>query len=583
MNIIGIGAHFHDASCCLLQNAKMVAAAQEERFSRIKHDPVIPGNAFRYCLREAGLSVRDIDCVAYYENPRRKLGRQLWTLMPRAHELSNVLLRLDPLAAEREIRELLGYEGRIVFVDHHAAHAASSFFFSGFAEAAILTVDGVGEWTCGTYGWGLGPQINIFEEVRFPHSLGLLYSMITDYLGFAVNDGEYKVMGLAPYGRPIYTDKIRTLAESGDKGQYRLNLKYFDFQRLDRMYSDELLALFGKAARQPREEIEQFHQDVARSLQFVLEEMLLDKSAYLQRETGSGNLCMAGGVALNCVANGRILRDGPFERLFVPPAASDAGGATGAAALAHYQLDKSVAVAPLKSDYLGPQFGYEDARQIVAASGVPADDYHGREAELLDATAYRLARGKVVGWFHGRMEFGPRALGARSILADPRGADMRTRINKLVKKRESFRPFAPVVLESEAAEHFDLDHPSPYMLETCQVRSRLDLPAITHLDGSARVQTLTEAANPRFAGLLMAFYRSTGCPILLNTSFNMNDEPIVCTPANAFACFLRSEIDALVLEDFILDRPSNSAFPSLLRMMPGQANSAVNHHVYAMF
>lgn len=583
-NIIGIAAHFHDASCCLLKDGKLIAAAQEERFSRVKHDPGIPKNSFRYCLAEGGLDVSKIDCIAYYEDPRQKVSRQLWTMLSRLDENPDILLRLDPTRAEREIREILGYEGQIEFTDHHSAHAASSFFFSGFPEAAIMTVDGVGEWSAGSYGYGHGRYISWFENVRFPHSMGLLYSTITSYLGFSVNDGEYKVMGLAPYGKPIYTDRVRALVQAGEKGQYRLNLKYFDFQNPDRMYSEELVQLFGQPARDSEAEITGFHQDVARSLQVILEEILLSKAFYLHERTASSNLCMAGGVALNCVANSKILKAGPFKRLYVQPAANDAGGALGAAALAHYRLGEPTAVGKLEHDYLGPVFSYGQIQKIIAASGLPAFDYHGDEQGLLKATVDRLAAAKVVGWFQGRMEFGPRALGARSILADPRDEGMRERINKLVKKREAFRPFAPAVLESRARSHFQLNHPSPFMLETSQVISTLDLPAITHVDGSARVQTVNESTNPRFAKLLLEFEQKTSCPILLNTSFNMRDEPIVCTPADALVCFMRSEIDSLVIGDFILDRPSESSlFPWLFRTMEQNQNSAITHRVYTMF
>jgi carbamoyltransferase len=583
-NIVGVSAHFHDAACCLLRDGRIVAAAQEERFSRIKHDPRVPQFAFRYCLTEGGIDVSEVDCLAYYENPRKKVGRQIWTLLPHLNGNAERLLRLDPNRAESEIREILGYEGPIEFVEHHQAHAASSFFYSGFREAAVMTVDGVGEWATGTYGYGRERDLTIFEEVHFPHSLGLLYSMMTNYLGFSVNDGEYKVMGLAPYGRPAYADRVRRLVRAGENGQYYLDLKYFDFQRHDRMYSDELVELFGRAARQKESEILGFHQDVARSLQFVLEEILLEKANYLYGKTGSENLCLAGGVALNCVANRRILKDGPFRRLFVQPAANDAGGAFGAAALAHYRLNETGVTAKLEHDYLGPAFSNDEVRRVIQASGLSSEDYSGGEDDLIEAAAKRLADQKVVGWFHGRMEFGPRALGARSILADPRNGGMRERINALVKKREAFRPFAPAVLESRAHEYFELDHPSPFMIETSQVKSGLDLPAITHVDGSARVQTVSELTNSRFARLLSAFERRTGCPILLNTSFNMRDEPIVCTPADALICFLRSEIDSLVVEDFILDRPpAGSKFPWLFRTLEGRHDSPISHKVYTMF
>ncbi len=550
MNVIGISAYYHESACCLLQDGRLVAAAEEERFSRIKHDPGLPVAAFRFCLDAGGIGIDDIDCVAFYESPSKKLARQLWT---GRHPGDRPWL--DPLRPVREIRELLGYEGPLETFDHHLSHAASSFFYSGFRDAAILTVDGVGEWATTTYGRGAGGEIELFEEVEFPDSLGLFYSAITAYLGFAVNSGEYKVMGLAPYGEGRYLDAMRSLVRSGPEGQYSLDLEYFDFVAGRRMFTDRLADLLGGPPRAAEAEITPFHRDVARSAQLRLEEILLEKVRYLHDRAGSRALCMAGGVALNCVANGRILREGPFERLFVQPAAGDAGGCLGAAALAHRKLG---GVRPgsrrLAHVYLGPRFSAASIAEQLEAAGIQALDLRGREADLLEATVDRLAAGKVVGWFHGAMEFGPRALGARSIVADPRDPTMRERLNRLVKRREAFRPFAPSVLLGHAAAHFDLDHPSPFMLETCAVRSPLDIPAVTHVDGSARPQTVDPAEAPRYAALLQAFYRRTGCPLLVNTSFNVRDEPIVCSPGDALACMVATDIDALVIEDFLIDR-----------------------------
>lgn len=553
-NIVGISAYYHDSACCLLQDGALVAAAQEERFSRLKHDKNIPKNAFRYCLEQGGLNIQDIDCVAYYESPAKKLARQLW--MDAGGVQRRILEQTWSSARkpEADIREALGYDGPVELFEHHPSHAASSYYYSGFDDAAILTVDGVGEWATTTYGRGCGKDIEIFEEVHFPDSLGLLYSTITNFLGFAVNDGEYKVMGLAPYGRPVYVDKIRALLESASQGQYRLALEHFDFLSSETMFSDVLPLFLGHPPRRRGSEILPFHQDLARSLQVVIEECLIEKAAYLWKRTGSENLCMAGGVALNCVANGRISREGHFKRLFVQPAAGDAGTSLGAAALAYVKYtDTRPAGLQMDTAGLGPGYSPLEVLKTLAAICRPAD-FRGRESELVAATADRLAAGKVVGWFQGRMEFGPRALGARSILADPRNHGMRDLINSRVKKREEFRPFAPAVLLEKADQHFHLTHPSPFMLETCQVRSPIDLPAITHVDGSARVQTVDRRVSPRFAHLLDAFERRTDCPILLNTSFNMRDEPIVCTPAEAIICFLRSGIEALVIEDFIVDR-----------------------------
>ncbi|MBO9729954.1 MAG: carbamoyltransferase [Chitinophaga sp.] len=556
MNIIGISAFFHDAACCLLQDGQLKAAAEEERFSRIKADPSLPVKAFRYCLQEGGLSVADVDCIAYYEDPQKKLARQLWSGM--LGNTPDLLKRLEPGMVGKRIREMLGYEGPIHYADHHQAHAASSYFFSGFKEAAILTVDGVGEWATTTYGIGKGTRLSILEEVQFPDSIGLLYSTITSYLGFEVNEGEYKVMGLAPYGQPIYTDKIWQLIQSGENGQYSLNMAYFGFLQENRMYTCELEALMGKPARMRGDSVEQFHQDVARSLQVVLEELLLAKVNYLHQQTGSENLCMSGGVALNCVANGKIRAKGPFKDLFVQPAANDAGGAIGAAALAHFSLRAdSPPMSPLQHVYLGPSFSGNEVARLLDSTSLQYQDFRGNREGLLAATAEKISEGKVIGWFQGRMEFGPRSLGARSIIADPRNEQMRDRINQMVKKREGFRPFAPAVLDKKMKEHFNIDHYSPFMLETCQVKSALPLPAITHVDGSARLQTVHRERNERFYQLLEAFDRLTGCPILLNTSFNVKGEPIVCSPEDAIKCFILTDIDTLVIEDFIVDRASN--------------------------
>jgi carbamoyltransferase len=481
---------------------------------------------------------------------------------------------------------VLGYDGPIEYVGHHEAHAASTFYYSGFKEAAILTVDGVGEWDTTSFGRGRDDDLEILETVEFPHSIGLLYSTITGYLGFEVNEGEYKVMGLAPYGKPRYVDLIRKLIINQPGGQYLLDLRYFDFTSFQRMYSGEMLSLFGHPPRQPRTEILDFHKDLARSLQYLLEEILMEKVKYLYELTGMENLCMAGGVALNCVANGRIKREGPFKRMFIQPAAGDSGGALGAAAIAHKRLTngKTESLSTFRHAYLGPAFSSEEVASFVESTGIRAQDFRDREAELLEAVARALSAGKIVGWFHGRMEFGPRALGARSILADPRGATTQDRINSIIKQRESFRPFAPAVLEDRVAAHFDLDHPSRYMLETCQVKSPIKLPAITHVDGSARVQTVDGDTNPRFARLLRAFERLTGCPILLNTSFNLNYEPIVCTPTDALICFIRSGLDVLVLEDYIIDRSAISPASQMLLRKSAQARpNAITFDTYTLF
>lgn len=591
MNIIGISAGYHDSACSLISDGALVAAVEEERFSRVKNDRALPRQAFRYCLRAGGLSIADIDCVAYYEDPALKLGRQVWmSLLPelgaeRRQTLVRRLLRPPP---QNAIRQVLGYEGPIETVNHHLSHAASSYFCSGYEEAAILTVDGVGDWPTTTYSRARGLHIERLESVDFPDSLGLFYSAVTAYLGFEVNEGEYKIMGLAPYGKPAYLEQLRQTIAPGSDGQYRLDMKYYGFMHEDRMYSDEFAALLGRPPRTPGSPLEQFHSDVARSAQVLLEEVLLAKVRYLHERAPSENLCMAGGVALNVAANGRILREGPFKRLFVQPAAGDAGAAVGAAAAAYARnTARRPLQAPLRNVLLGPSVESEEIRRLLEGSTAQFEDFRHREPELLGCVVEHLLAGKVIGWFHGRCEFGPRALGARSILADPRRPEMRDRINASVKKRESFRPFAPSVLEEEQSRHFDLRHSSPFMLETCQVTSALELPAITHVDGSARVHTVSAADNPRFWRLLQEFHRRSGCPILLNTSFNMRGEPIVCNAVDALACFAASSIDILVLEDFVLDRHCISPLWELMTQRRNAvleaAGESVGHLVYTFF
>lgn len=584
-NVVGLSAFYHDSASALLRDGRLIAAVSEERFSRKKYDQSLPRHAFRYCLREAGLTLADLDAVAYYEDPYEKLERQIAMLLPGLPEDWRLLQRLDPSRPESQIRDVLGCECPVHVVKHHEAHAASAFYFSGFPEAALFTADGVGEWATTTSGRAsIQDGIELLDWIEFPHSLGLFYSVLTSYLGFGVNDGEYKVMGLAPYGQPRFVEQLERLIELDAAGRYRLNAEYFDFRSSARMYSDELPALLGHPPRTRDSEILSFHEDVARSTQVLLERVLLAQIRALHDRVPLDALCMAGGVALNCVANAAIRKDGPFKYIFVQPAAGDAGGALGAAALAHVALsgEKSVG-GRLEHACWGPGYTTADVESLLAALNIQAADFRGNEHALLAETADRLARGQVVGWFHGRMEFGPRALGARSILADPRDAGMRDRINALVKKREAFRPFAPAVPWAHAREHFAIDHPSPFMLETCQVISPLALPAITHVDGSARVQTVDPVTNPRFAALLEMFAGKTGCPILLNTSFNMKDEPIVCTPVDAFMCFVRADIDALVLEEFIMDRGClGSARKALINAEVPLNASMVTNKIYTL-
>ncbi|MFE9423844.1 carbamoyltransferase [Kitasatospora sp. NPDC006697] len=583
--VVGISAHFHDAACAVLVGGELVAAAHEERFTRVKQDPSLPRNALRECLRTAGLTIADVDRVAYYEDPVKKLDRQLWQALPMLPDTRPEALHgLDADRPLREIRELLGFDGPVEIVDHHLSHAASAYYYSGFPDSAVLTVDAVGEWTTTAWGRGEGADLELLADVEFPHSLGLLYSTITGHLGFEVNEGEYKVMGLAPYGEPRYADRVRQLIEVTPEGSFRLDLRYFDFANSRTMASPALTELLGIAPREPESRLDQVHSDLARSLQLVTEEVLLALAARARRLTGSDRLCMAGGVALNVVAVRRIVEEGPFREVFVQPAAGDAGGSLGAAAVAHRRLTgQRPAQGRMRSALLGPGHSPDEVARTLAAAGDRGfHDFRGREEDLLAAVADRLAEGKVVGWFHGRTEFGPRALGGRSILADPRRPDMRDRINASVKMREAFRPFAPAVLAEQASEHFRLDHESPFMLETCEVVSEHDLPAVTHVDRSARVQTVTEQANGRFYRLVKAFEARTGCPVVLNTSFNLRGEPIVQTAEDALLCFVRSAIDCLVLEDFVIDRADlPQAWHSWFGDTRPRTSSTVSHSVYS--
>lgn len=555
MNIIGISAHYHDSAAALLVDGELVAAAQEERFSRVKNDAAIPLSAFRFCLDQAGLNIDDIDALAYYENPAKKLERQLsMGILPLLRH-PQAALKLDSGRAEREIRELLGYAGILDFHDHHQSHAASAFFPSGYEEAAILVADGVGEWTALSYGTGRGSQIELFEEVSYPDSLGLFYSAMTAYLGFEVNEGEYKVMGLAAFGQPSLTDRVRHLLHSDGCGGIRLSRDYFRFDVDSFIDADRLATLLGSPPRAGGTPIRDFDRDLAASVQAVLEEVLLEKVRYLHRWTGMRDLCMAGGVALNCVANNRILQEGPFERLFVQPAAGDAGTALGAALLSHAQrTGRRGGPQPLASVFLGRSFGSPDIRRLFSNAEIPVRDYGGDRPALERDVADRIACGEVIGWLRGQAEFGPRSLGARSILADPRRAENKDRVNLAVKRREPFRPFAPAVLREHAADLFRLDVPSPFMLLAVPTHDPAAVPACIHVDGTARVQTVDPESCPNLHGLLQAFLERTGCPVLINTSFNLRGEPIVDTPLDALATFLRCDIDCLVLEDLMIDK-----------------------------
>jgi len=558
VKVLGISCFYHDSAAALLCDGELVAAAHEERFTRKRHDPDVPVEAVKYCLQEAGLSIGDIDYVAFYDKPFVKFERILMTYLatfPRSlpsFSKSIPIWLKEKLWVPRVIHDKIGFEGEVLFAEHHQSHAASAFLPSPFEEAAILTCDGVGEWATTTQGVGRGNQFELVKEIRFPHSLGLLYSAFTYYLGFKVNSAEYKVMGAAPYGDPKYVDQIfDALIDTREDGSFRLNMKYFAYDYGLTMTNRKFDELFGQPRRDSESEMEQFHWDMAASVQRVVEEIMLRIVRDLHQRTGMKNLCMAGGVALNCVSNGRIIREGPFENLWVQPAAGDAGGALGAELF----VDNCVLDNPRKTRmdhaFWGPSYSDEAIRSYLDARGViyrslPRD-------EMIAETARRLSDDQaVVGWFQGRLEWGPRSLGSRSILADARNQENWKRVNLKIKFRESFRPFAPAVLAEKASEWFDIDRESPYMLLVCQVQEGKNIPAVTHVDGSARLQTVTRESQPEFYDLLSQFDEKTGCPVLINTSFNVRGEPIVCTPDDAYLCFMRTQMDVLVLGNQIL-------------------------------
>jgi carbamoyltransferase len=595
INILGISAFYHDSAACLVQDGEIVAAASEERFTRRKGDASFPTHAVEYALREGGIGVGDLDFVGFYDKPLLKFERILEAYLARAPRGFASFLKAGPLwikeklYQEKQLRAALGdYDGELLFSEHHESHAASAFFPSPFSEAAILTIDGVGEWATASIGVGRGNDIELLREMHWPDSLGLLYSAFTYYAGFKVNSGEYKLMGLAPYGEPRYVELIyRHLVELHDDGSFRLHQKYFDYVSGLTMTSPAFHALFGGPPRTPESRLTQKEMDLARSVQQVCEEIVMRMAHTAHRETGLDDLCLAGGVALNCVANGELLRRGPFRRLWIQPAAGDAGGALGVAQLVWHRhcqqprrLPESGACTAdsMKGAYLGPSFGDEEIEAALDDAGATytrLDRY-----ELLERVAELLEEEKVVGWFNGRMEFGPRALGSRSILGDPRSPRMQAQMNLKIKFREGFRPFAPSVLRDRAGDYFELDCESPYMLLVAPVREerrtpaseeqgalwgidrlnvpRSDVPAVTHVDYSARVQTVSRDVNPDYHDLLQAFERRTGCPVLVNTSFNVRGEPIVCTPLDAYRCFMRTHIDALVLGPYLLDKTQQS-------------------------
>ena len=581
--ILGISCFYHDSAACILRDGKILAAAQEERFTRKKHDPRFPKNAVQYCLHEANITPEQLNYVVFYDKPFLTFERLLLSYLTVAPKGLLSWLKAMPLWLGKKlhmpkvIKKEIGYEGEVLFTEHHESHAASAFYSSPFEEAAILTMDGVGEWATASYGFGKGKDISLLKELHFPDSLGLLYSAFTYFTGFKVNFGEYKLMGLAPYGKPRYKNLILTeLVDVKEDGSLRLNLSYFDFLGGLRMTSKRFEKLFSGPPRKPETEITEREMDIAASIQAVTEEIILKMVNHVYKETKQKYLCLAGGVALNCVGNGRVLREGPFEDIWIQPAAGDAGGALGAAfSVWHRFLGKERVITAgqdsQQGSYLGPVFSNETVKEFLQNHHYPYHQLNPKERARI--IAEQIAKGKIIGYMSGRMEFGPRALGARSILGDPRRVETQSVMNLKIKYRESFRPFAPTVLEEKASEYFEIDRPSPYMLLVAKVQEkrcfpqssqdrkailerlktkRSDIPAVTHLDYSARLQTVNQSDKPDYHAVISEFEKLTSCAVVVNTSFNVRGEPIICTPEDAYQCFMRTEMDALVIEDFIL-------------------------------
>jgi carbamoyltransferase len=560
-HVLGLSCFYHDSAAALLRDGQVVAACQEERLSRKKHDSGFPARAVKYVLKEAGISPEQLDAVGFYDKPLLKFERMLSTYVATFPRSFGSFRKAMPVWLKEKLwvpslirKELRPYKGPILFAEHHMSHAASCFLVSPFEEAAILTVDGVGEWATASFAVGRGTDITLFKEIRFPHSLGLLYSAFTYYLGFKVNSAEYKVMGLAPYGKPVHFDRIMSeMVQLNQDGSFKLNMKYFSYDYGLTMTNGAFDEFFGGPPRKPEAWMNEREFDIAASVQKVCEEVVLRMARYIHRETGLGNLCMAGGVALNCVANGRIIRETPFKNLFVQPAAGDAGGAVGVAHYLYNTLEKQPRAPGWSHAYLGPAYSDAEIREYLDSAGASYRVLS--DAELVQSTARLLSQGNVIGWFQGRMEFGPRALGGRSILADPRDPKMRDTLNMKIKFREGFRPFAPSVLADKASEWFEIDGDSPYMLLVAQVREgKRVIPSVTHVDNSARLQTVTREESPLYYGLIEEFERLTGVPIVINTSFNVRGEPIVCTPHDAYLCFMRTNMDQLVLGHHLLEK-----------------------------
>jgi len=561
MNILGLACFYHDSAAALLKDGEIVAACQEERLSRKKHDSGFPSRAIRYVLDQGGIRPEQLDAVGFYDKPLLKFERMLSTYVATFPRSFSSFRKAIPVWLHEKLwvpaiirKELKPYKGPILYAEHHMSHAASCFLVSPFEEAGILTVDGVGEWATASYGVGRGTDIEMLQEIRFPHSVGLLYSAFTYYLGFKVNSAEYKVMGLAPYGKPVHFDRIMSeMVHLGQDGSFKLNMDYFSYDHGLTMTAGRFDEFFGGPPRKPETWMTEREFDIAASVQKVCEEVVLQMVRHVHHETGQTKLCMAGGVALNCVANGRVIRETPVEELFVQPAAGDAGGAVGVAHYIHNTVRKQPRGKAWTHAYLGPEFGSEEIRSCLESHEAKHEQLP--EKELLATTARLISEGNVVGWFQGRMEFGPRALGGRSILADPRDPKMRDTLNMKIKFREGFRPFAPSVLADKASEWFEIDCDSPYMLLVAQVHEdKRVIPAVTHVDGSARLQTVTRAESPLYYDLIAEFERITGVPVIINTSFNVRGEPIVCTPHDAYLCFMRTNMDYLVLGSYLLDK-----------------------------
>ena len=586
MNILGISAFYHDSAACLVQDGKIIAAAQEERFTRKKHDFSFPIKSINYCMKEGKIKASDLDFIVFYDKPFLKFERILETYIAFVPLGIKSFIKAVPLWVKQKlwvkelIRRELNFNGKILFLEHHESHAASAFLPSPFQEAAILTIDGVGEWATATFGTGKGNKIELKAEIKFPHSLGLLYSAFTYYAGFKVNSDEYKLMGLAPYGEPKYEDLIlRELIDLKEDGSFKLNMKYFDYCAGLKMTNDHFNNLFGGLPRKPESRLTQRDTDIACSIQKVTEEIMLKMAEHVYKETSQKNLCLSGGVALNCVANGRILREGPFEKLWVQPASGDAGSALGAALFVWYQYLGNSRIASGEKDfqlgsYLGPEYNYNYIFSFLKKNKIAFKEL--KDKEIPDVVADLIAKEKVIGWFQGRMEFGPRALGARSILGDARSSKMQEEINLKVKFRESFRPFAPSVLKEKVRDYFDINCESAYMLLVAPVKKeirrkiteqeeklsgidklnvvRSNIPAVTHVDYSARIQTVAKEVNSLYYDMIYKFYEKYGCATIINTSFNVRDEPIVCTPEEAYMCFMQTNMDYLVMGNFLLEK-----------------------------